>query len=162
MKIKHQPYHWVLVVLALIAFLLTFGEAHGQSGAAAVFEGRPAMAGAQGGLGAQAGMPQGGIGVQGNEVAERSLRPNKPTGLDNMQQARRDDSADVVTAAETTESTPPAPAPQVRKEFAPARDQSLAKDQRSAKKKAVRGAKNTVKRARHGTSEPETHASATR
>ncbi len=69
MKIQHTPYHWVLVALALLALLLTFGDAHGQSAASAVFEGRPAMAGAQGGQGAQAGMPQGGLGVQGNDVA---------------------------------------------------------------------------------------------
>jgi hypothetical protein len=95
-----------MVALVLAALLLTLSEAHGQStGAAAVFEGRPAIAGAQGGLGAQAGVPQGGIGVQGSEVAERSM---------------------------------------------PERDKSLAKDQRSSKK-AVRGVKRSISRAKHGT-----------
>ena len=154
MKIQHTPYHWVLVALALIAFLLTFGEAHGQSGAAAVFDGRPAMAGAQGGLGAQAGVPQGGIGVQGNEVAERSLRLNKPSGLDEMRQARRDGAPDAVDTASTGMA--------LRKDAAPARDNSIAKDQRSATKKVVRAAKRTITRARHGVSQVDTYTKAGR
>jgi hypothetical protein len=69
MKMNHSPQHWITVALLLAALLLTWSEAHGQStGTAASFEGRPAMAGAQAGLGAQAGPPQGGIGVQGSEV----------------------------------------------------------------------------------------------
>ena len=69
MKMHHSPQHWITVALLLAALLLTLSEAHGQSpGTAASFEGRPAMAGAQAGLGAQAGPPQGGIGVQGSEV----------------------------------------------------------------------------------------------
>jgi hypothetical protein len=145
MKIHHRPSHWVVVALALAAFLLTLTEAHGQStGAAGVFEGRPAIAGAQGGLGAQAGVPQGGIGVQGSEVAERSVQLRKPSGLDEIQQARREGTADAPVAAADTDVT-------VRKEVAPQRDKSLAKDQRSAKK-AVRGVKRSISRARHGTS----------
>jgi hypothetical protein len=150
MKIQHPPYHWVLVALALIALLLTLGEAHGQSGAAAVFEGRPAMAGAQGGQGAQAGMAQGGIGVQGNEVAERTLKLGKPTDLDQIRQARRDEVPDVIAAANTDMT--------LRKDVAPARDHSLAKDQRSATKKAARATKRTISRARHGVSEVDTSA----
>lgn len=107
MKIRHRPYHWVLVALVLLALLLTLSEVHGQAtGAAGAFEARPAIAGAQGGLGAQAGVPQGGT-----------------TNTDMS----------------------------VRKEVAPKRDQSLAKDQRSTKK-AVRGVKRSISRARHGTS----------
>jgi hypothetical protein len=145
MKIHHRPSHWVVVALALAAFLLTLTEAHGQTtGAAGVFEGRPAIAGAQGGLGAQAGVPQGGIGVQGSEVAERSVQLRKPSGLDEIQQARREGAADAALPAGDTDVT-------VRKEVAPQRDKSLAKDQRSAKK-AVRGVKRSISRARHGTS----------
>lgn len=85
MKIHHRPSHWLLVALVLAALLLTLTEVHGQStGAAAVFEGRPALAGAQAGLGAQAGPPQGGIGVQGSEAAQRQLRLRRPSGLDEM------------------------------------------------------------------------------
>lgn len=32
MKPQHPPYHWLLVALALLGFLLVFGEAHGQLG----------------------------------------------------------------------------------------------------------------------------------
>ncbi len=79
MKIRHRPSHWVAVALVLAALMLALNEAHGQSaGAAAVFEGRPAMAGAQAGLGAQAGPPQGGVGVQGPEAAQRSLQLRRP------------------------------------------------------------------------------------
>ncbi|ROZ66214.1 hypothetical protein [Ramlibacter sp. WS9] len=147
MKIQHTPYHWVLVALA--ALLLTLGEAHGQSGAAAVFEGRPAMAGAQGGLGAQAGVAQGGIGVQGNAVAERTLRLGKPTGLDDIRQARRDEAPDVIAASNSDVT--------LRKDAAPAPDKSVAKDQRSAKK-VTRALKRTITRARHGVSEVDTSA----
>jgi hypothetical protein len=57
--------------------MLALNEAHGQ-GAGAVFEGRPAMAGAQAGLGAQAGPSQGGVGVQGSEAAQRNLHVRRP------------------------------------------------------------------------------------
>ncbi|MDP3673108.1 MAG: hypothetical protein Q8R69_25870 [Telluria sp.] len=144
MKMHHSPSHWIMVALVLAALLLTLSEAHGQSGAAAVFEGRPAMSGAQGGQGAQAGVPQGGLGVQGNEVAERSMQLRKPSGLDEVRQARREGEADSATAAANTDTT-------LRKDVAPARDKSLAKDQRSTKK-AVRGVKRSISRARHGNS----------
>jgi hypothetical protein len=147
MKIQHSPYHWIAVAVALAALLLTLGEAHGQSGATAVFEGRPAMAGAQGGLGAQAGVAQGGIGVQGNAVAERTMRLGKPTGLDDIRQARRDEAPDVIAASNSDVT--------LRKDVAPAPDKSVAKDQRSAKK-VTRAIKRTISRARHGVSEVDT------
>lgn len=144
MKIHHSPSHWVMVALVLAALLLTLSEAHGQTtGAAGMFEGRPAIAGAQGGLGAQAGVPQGGIGVQGSEVAERSMQLRKPSGLDEIRQARREGDTDAAIGSADTVA---------RKDVEPQRDKSLAKDQRSATKKAVRGAKRSISRARHGTS----------
>jgi hypothetical protein len=82
MKIHHRPSHWVAVALVLVALMLALNEAHGQgAGAASVFEGRPAMAGTQAGLGAQAGPPQGGVGVQGPEAAQRNLNLRRPSGL---------------------------------------------------------------------------------
>ena len=63
MKIEHSHSHWWLVALVVVAALLTLKEAHGQASATTQFEGRPAMAGAQAGFGAQAGVAQGGIGV---------------------------------------------------------------------------------------------------
>lgn len=78
--LRHHPTHWLAVALVLLFALMVF-EAHGQppnhelsANAAAVFQGRPAMAGAQAGLGALAGPPQGGIGLQGSDGAGRNLR----------------------------------------------------------------------------------------
>jgi hypothetical protein len=72
---QHHPTHWVAIALAASLALLAF-EAAGQSASGqAVFQGRPAMAGAQAGEGAMAGPPQGGIGLQGTEGAQMNLRP---------------------------------------------------------------------------------------
>lgn len=80
---RHSAVHWFIVAVIAALALFTFNHAWGQSAnAGAAFEGRPAMAGAQGGLGAQGGMAQGGIGVQGNEAAQRQLKLRKPSGLD--------------------------------------------------------------------------------
>ena len=71
---KHHHAHWLGIAAIAALALLTF-EAAGQSGGgSSLFDGRPALAGPQGGLGAQAGPPQGGIGLQGNEGAELQLR----------------------------------------------------------------------------------------
>ena len=75
----HHRYHWIAVATAASLALLAF-EAAGQNtkqlslNATAVFQGRPAMSGAQAGLGAMAGPPQGGIGLQGSDGAGRNLR----------------------------------------------------------------------------------------
>jgi hypothetical protein len=76
----HHPTHWIGVAVVAGMALLAF-EASGQQStnnmspnAQAVFQGRPAMSGAQAGLGAMAGPPQGGIGLQGSDGAGRSLR----------------------------------------------------------------------------------------
>ena len=64
----HKPTHWIAVAVVLAAALFAVNHAWGGStGAAAVFEGRPAMAGAQAGQGPMAGPPQGGIGPQGTD-----------------------------------------------------------------------------------------------
>ena len=68
----------VIAALALLAFEAwgqqTLNEIHISTNAGAVFQGRPAMAGAQAGLGAMAGPAQGGIGLQGSDGAGLSLR----------------------------------------------------------------------------------------
>lgn len=138
MRIRHTRYHWIAVALILIALMLVLNEAHGQStGAAAVFEGRPAMAGAQAGLGAQAGPPQGGIGVQGSDLSppRDSMKPQR-----------------------TEEVSPPRDStkPRSAKEVATPSDSSLASDERSAVKKSKRAAKRTIKRSRTGVGEIDT------
>ena len=78
MHYRHHPSYWIGVA-AMIAVGLLALEVSGQNvepstNAEAVFQGRPTMAGAQSGLGAMAGMPQGGIGLQGSEGAGLNLR----------------------------------------------------------------------------------------
>ena len=109
------------------------------------------MAGAQGGQGAQAGPAQGGIGVQGSESAERSLRLHKPSGLDDMPQGTRDNNLNVTVTGTDVAS---------RQEVVPGRDRSMAKDERSAVTKSKRAAKRTISRARHGVSEIDSIADA--
>ena len=72
--IPHRPSYWIAVAIAASLALLAFEVAGQSPGAQAVFEGRPAMAGAQAGLGAMAGPPQGGIGLQGADGAQVNLR----------------------------------------------------------------------------------------
>lgn len=134
----HSPYHWLVVAAVAIIALFTFGHARGQgSNAAAVFEGRPAMAGAQGGLGAQGGMPQGGIGVQGNEAAQRQLNLRKPSGLDSMPAAP---------------SATPAVAPVATRSdvtLVPKKD-GVAGEMSSPTRKVKKAAKRTLQRSRTG------------
>jgi hypothetical protein len=80
MNYRHHPSHWLGVAAVLLLALMAF-EAWGQKpnhemspNAEAVFQGRPAMSGAQAGLGAMAGPPQGGMGLQGSDGAGLSLR----------------------------------------------------------------------------------------
>lgn len=77
---ENHHFHWIGIALVLLLALIAF-EASGQpvnsqlsANASAVFQGRPAMAGAQAGLGAMAGPPQGGIGLQGSDGAGLNLR----------------------------------------------------------------------------------------
>jgi hypothetical protein len=79
---RHHPTHWLAIAAALSLALVAM-EASGQQStnnlhtspnASAVFQGRPLMAGAQAGLGAQAGPAQGGIGLQGSDGAGLNLR----------------------------------------------------------------------------------------
>jgi hypothetical protein len=142
MKIPHGRYHWIAVAVAVAVLMLTFNVAHGQStGAAAVFEGRPAMSGAQGGLGAQAGPPQGGIGLQGSDTR---------AGIPGTAPA-------TAPAPNAGNVALPAPTDTAAKDIKPGRDQSIAKDQRSVKK-AKRAAKRTITRSRHGVSEIDSGA----
>lgn len=142
----HAPHHWISVAVAFAALMLTITEANGQTstGSAAVFEGRPALSGAQGGLGAQAGMPQGGLGVEGNDGV-RGLNLRKPSGLEDMGK-KRDDLV-VLGAGETTTVNMKG-----EKDILRQPDGSIAKDQRSAVKKSKRAARSVAKQARTGVS----------
>jgi hypothetical protein len=81
----HHRTHWLGVAL-VVAIGVIAVEAAAQStlppstNAQAVFQGRPTMSGAQAGLGAQSGPPQGGIGLQGSDGAGLNLR--KPSTVE--------------------------------------------------------------------------------
>ena len=78
---NHRPHHlthWLGVAL-VVGVALAAVEAAAQppvpsTNARAIFQGGPAMSGAQAGLGAEAGPPQGGIGLQGSDGAGLNLR----------------------------------------------------------------------------------------
>lgn len=96
--IQHHPTHWAAVALVAALALLAFevagqGSAAQSTTASGMFQGRPAMAGAQGGLGAQAGLPQGGLGVQGSQAAELNLR--RPRIVDEPRDMPQGQPADV-------------------------------------------------------------------
>lgn len=120
-------------VLVLAAALLAAPQAFGQAqGAGAMFEGRPAMAGAQGGQGAQAGMPQGGLGVQGSE-GQKGLVLRKPSGLDSMPPLpAREPGASAAGTANADMVLKP------EKGLASERRSALSKDRRDARKAARR------------------------
>jgi hypothetical protein len=154
MNSNHPPYHWITVALVTAAALLTITEASGQSGAAAVFQGRPSMAGAQAGQGAMAGPPQGGIGLQGSEGTKLTLRrPAIAEQPENMPQGRMEDPP---VALGSTATLGAAPAP-VAGEISPRdRDPGVAKKKRSASDKMERAAKRTTEGARYGVSPIDT------
>ena len=148
MKIHHTPSHWVTVALVSAAALLAVTEASGQAGAGAVFEGRPAMAGANGGLGAMAGPPQGGIGLQGSEGSRLQLRRTlqlSGASSANMPQGAPVEQAPAVAAIDLKADK------QVRD-----RDPGVAKKQRSASDRIKRSAKRTAEGARYGVSPIDT------
>lgn len=130
MKVLHSRNHWLAVTVVLGVALLTMSLAHGQqrNDAGSVFQGRPAMAGAQSGTGPMAGPPQGGIGIEGQENASIALRP--PAAVrDDKDIVPRDRDSDVIKRE---------------------RDSGVAKENRSTTKKAKRAAKSVAKQARHG------------
>lgn len=149
MKTPHMPSHWITVALVTATALFTITEASGQSsGASAVFEGRPAMAGAHAGSGAMAGPPQGGIGLQGSEGA--TLRLRKPAIIEqsaNMPQGTFDQPPPTVALSSSADVQ--------AKDLAPAqkdRDPGMAKQQRSTSDKMRRSAQRTVEGAKYGVS----------
>ena len=153
MKTPHMPSHWITVALVTAAALFTMTEAAGQSsGAAASFEGRPSMAGAQAGTGAMAGPPQGGIGLQGSEGSQLRLRPPAIVGQNpNMPQGTTDEPPPTVALTSGADVQ--------AKDLAPAekdRDPGLAKKQRSTSDKVRRSAQRTAEGAKYGVSPMDT------
>ena len=139
MKVLHTPHHWIAVAIVVAVALLTVPHVYGQhNDAAAMFEGRPAMAGAQAGTGAMAGPAQGGIAQQGSENSGLALRP--PSGLRDMPQGKVDPAADAIAVNRAVKKD---------KDVVP-KDSSFAPEQRSARKRVARAAKNVANETRHG------------
>ena len=145
----HAHHHGAVVALVGLALLLALSDAHGQSPAAAAAQARPALAGAQGGLGAQPGLAQGGLAAQGSGGAQLEIplrRPGKTT------------EPPVVLA--TPEVMAQAPAPRASASDMASPRKSEVKPPESTSRKAARGAKRSLERARHGTSGIDAQGSA--
>jgi hypothetical protein len=141
---------WIAVAAVVPVTLCMVGHVYGQgTGSEAVFQGRPAMAGAQGGTGAMAGPPQGGVSPQS---------VNQPGGGVQLRGAG---------GPSTTDQAPPRDpgvgAPGNTGELKPKRDRDatdgVAKRDRDATgtdngtaKKAKRATKRSYERARRGLS----------
>jgi hypothetical protein len=152
MRFNHRsPTHWLAVAIVLGLGLFTINHARGQTGnAAAVFEGRPALAGAQGGLGAQAGLPQGGIGVQGNQAAQRQLNLRKPSGLDTA--PALPEAASTSPSTSTVGAAGASVGARSDVTLVP-RGDDIARDTRSPAQRAKKAAKRTLQRSRTGVGE---------
>lgn len=140
--------NWIAVAAVLPITLCMVGHVHGQgTGSEAVFQGRPAMAGAQGGTGAMAGLPQGGVAPQSVDQPGGGVQLRKPSGLE--QPAR-----DEAVPRDPGMGTPGNPTDQLK----PKRDRDpgeVVKRDRDATgdstaKKAKRSVKRSYERARHG------------
>jgi hypothetical protein len=145
----HSPNHWIPVAMVLAATLFMLSEAHGQhTGAAAVFEGRPAMAGAQAGQGALAGPPQGGVGVQGAQDAGVSIsRPAAGvTPRDEMRAANANADAAANSNASANTSGNAVVPKRSDVDLAPRQDSGIARDERSAAKKTEQAAKRMLRK----------------
>lgn len=178
MKLQHQPWHWAAVAAVLVIALFTLTEAFGQKsvGAAATFEGRPAMSGAQAGTGAMAGPPQGGLATQGTDEPGAGLGARRNTrelgaGPDTRELgagpvAPRDpgvspnrDSGGVgpdkdsgVNPGKETGGVKPQRDRDSGNVLKRDRDEGSASSSARATKKAKRATKRSVERARHGVS----------
>lgn len=119
--------------------------AQAQSGAAAAAQGRPALAGAQGGMGAQPGLQQGGLGNKApNDVGQVAI-PLKRPGTQPTEKAvgPREDRMAVRTGSDIRLPDDGQVAPKRTEEVRPTQ---------SATAKAARATKRSVERARTGVS----------
>jgi hypothetical protein len=169
MKMQPTAWFWIVAAAVLAVALFTVGPAHGQStGAKAVFEGRPAMAGAQAGTGAMAGPPQGGVGPQSPEDpgAGVTFQRRAPTSTDPAVSAANAPAANGPSVPRDPGGVdrPAKDGVQPRNDgLQPQRDRdsgNVIKRERgqqdaaggSTTKKAQRGAKRSIERARRGVS----------
>lgn len=133
--------------VALAASLIGLGAttAIAQSGAAAAAEGRPAMAGAQGGMGAQPGLQQGGLGDKAPNNAGQVEIPLKRPGTQPTEKAvgPREDRMAVRTGSDLRVPD--------ESQATPKRTEEVKPTQGTARK-AARATKRSMDRARTGVS----------
>ena len=124
---------WLTLGFATALVASQVADAWGQSPAATAAQARPALSGAQGGVGAQAGLPQGGLAVQ-----DRPAQIQMPL--------RRPGAGGTAVAA-----APAAGAGlQTRPDSLPARQEAEVKPLRSDRRKAQRALQRSAERARRG------------
>lgn len=152
MSLQQKMSNWIAVAAVVPITLCMVGHVYGQStGSEAVFQGRPAMAGAQGGTGAMAGLPQGGVAPQSVDQPGGGVQLRKPSGLDNP-----------TGGEQSVPRDPGVGTPDNTGGLVPKRDRDsgeMVKKDRDAAgtgdtttKKAKRGLKRSYERARHGVS----------
>jgi hypothetical protein len=150
MKTYHMPHHWIWVTIVLLVALLTLSDVYGQqrTDAGAMFQGRPAMAGAQAGTGPMAGPPQGGIAVQGQDNAGVTLR-KRSTGVADMPQGE--------PATPNTDAVAENRAVRNDKDVIKRdRDTGVKKDQRGVVQRAKRAVARVVQKKKHGVGDIQT------
>lgn len=146
----HPSWHWALIVAVLAAALFTIREAHGQTtGPAAVFEGRPAMGGAQAGQGPMAGPPQGGIAPQSRDDPRSGLEIWKPR-RDNDRDLRNKDSG--ISAPGGGGELKPQQDRDAGDVVKRPKDRSGIEQQNGTQRTLKRATKRTIERARRGVS----------
>lgn len=145
--------NWIAVAAVLPITLCMVGHVHGQgTGSEAVFQGRPAMAGAQAGTGAMAGPPQGGVAPQSVDQPGGGAPLRKPGGLEQPsggeQSVPKDPGVSTPdnSAGGLTPKRDRDPGQVVKK------DRDATGTANSTTKKAKRGIKRSYERARHGLS----------
>ncbi len=153
MKMHHTPWHWIVLAAVLAIALFTLNNAYGQStGSAAVFEGRPAMAGAQAGQGAMAGPAQGGITPQSPGDARGGIVLQRPATVDAAGPSiPRDPGMERPSGRDDAQVRPQRdrdPGNVIKRD----RDSGGASEQGKATNKAKRAGKRSVERARRGVS----------
>lgn len=133
------------IAFAGVVFGLGATAAHAQSGAAAAAEGRPAMAGAQGGMGAQPGLQQGGLVDKAPNNAGQVEIPLKRPGTQPTERAvgPREDRMAVRTGSDIRIPEEAQPTPKRAEEVKPTQ---------STARKAARTTKRSMDRARTGVS----------
>ena len=145
--------NWIAAAAVLPITLCMVGHVHGQgTGSEAVFQGRPAMAGAQGGTGAMAGPPQGGVAPQSVDQQGGGVQLRKPSGLDQPAGGEPSVPRDPGVATPDNSGTGLKPKRDRDAGEVVKKDRDAAGTGESTTHKAKRGLKRSYERSRHGVS----------